>query len=95
MHGTKDVETMVMIRDPEEIGPIDLRAEAMDLTAENQKWECWRAGAYNQQSISILWVPNLCRAGVCDGDDSQWTDAYSVDDALQRYFREDGKEIAE
>ena len=95
MIGTQDIETMTMVGEPEDIVALDLRAVAVELTAEGKRWECWQAGAYNQQSISVLWVPDLCRAGVCDGGDSQWTDAYSVDDALQRYFGEAGKEMTE
>jgi hypothetical protein len=80
----------------DDIGPLDLRAEATHLTAAGESWECWQeAQKYNEETITVLYVPEVGRAGIAWGADAQWTDATSVQDALERYLGVDGKEMSE
>ena len=90
-----DLETLTPVSRVDDIGPLDLRAEATHLTAAGEPWECWVAGKYNEEAITVLYVPAVGRAGIAWGADAQWTDATSVQDALERYFGDDCKEMSE
>ncbi len=93
MHTYDDIQTLTPICEIEDITPIDLRAEAQQCETDNEPWEAWTAGAYNSEGITILWIPGAQRAGLAWGADAQWTDADSVEDALQRFFGVDDKEM--
>jgi hypothetical protein len=83
-----DVDEMVL-------GSLDLRREVAGLDAAGRAWELWRAGKYNSEGVDVLWVPDADRAGVVWGAGADWTDAASPQDALERYFGVDGKEMCE
>ena len=84
---------MTRIEDPEDIVPNDLRAEAQSLEQAGEEWEAWLAAAYNEEGITILWLPAVGRAGIAWGSDAEWTEADSAQDALARFLGEDDKEM--
>jgi hypothetical protein len=65
----------------EDLTALDLRryagtpAEAARVTVEGQV-----------QRLDVLYVPEDGRAGIADGADADWTDANSLEDAVQRYL---------
>jgi len=69
----------------EELSACDLRVEATD----HADAEMWRTDWYNADQVEILWLPSSKRAGISWGSDSVWTDAISVQDALERFFNDD------
>lgn len=83
MQNYNDIQTLTQV---DELSSIDLREEAERCMDEGCTVECWVAGAYNETSIEVLWLPEYGSAGVAWGGDAVWIDASSVDDALQRYF---------
>lgn len=83
MQNYNDIQTLTQV---DELSSIDLREEAELCKDIGFPAECWVAGAYNEPSIEILWLPSYDRAGVAWGGDAVWIDASSVEDALQRYF---------
>jgi hypothetical protein len=86
----KTYEDITTRQQVEKLSALDLIAEASTL---NTPYEMWRYGAYNAEAIEILWVPSVGRAGIAWGADAQWTDADSVEDAVQRFFGVDDKEM--
>lgn len=72
----------------------DLRDEALGyLQGGHQDAEFLRAGAYNTSAVEVLYLPEVARGGIAWGADAVWTDADSADDALERFFGVDGKEM--
>lgn len=69
----------------------DLTAETVNLKEQGEDFECFNLceerenGQYDRNAGEMLWVPGLNRAGIFRGADSQWTDATSAQDALDRY----------
>ncbi len=55
----------------------------------------WHATAFNQEKVEVLFLPKHSRAGVVHGGVGDWTNASSPQDALERYFGVDGKEMCE
>ena len=102
MRTYEDIQTLTCVATHETPADLDRLCSATDLRQEiqhvldreDEPWELWRAGASNEESILVLWCPDLGRAGLAWGADAEWTDADSVDDALQRYFGVDGKAMA-
>lgn len=86
------IQTMDRVEDAESIPYLDLRREAENAT---ELWEYWSCGAYNEESLGVLFFPEIGRAGIAHGGDAVWTDADSVQDAIERYFGEDDKEISD
>lgn len=84
-----DIQTMDQItREEYELCGADLLKE-FDVTESklgSGPYELWRAGAYNQTPIYVLWFDRDGRAGIIHGGDPVWTDADSVQDAIERYF---------
>ena len=60
----------------------DLRREA----ACHEDAEMWKTDECNAEQVEILWLPSSKRAGISYGADGGWTDAISVQDALERFF---------
>ena len=91
-----DIQTMDQItQDDFEAHGADL-AKAFDVSEaelDSGAWELWRADAYNQPALHVLWFPDAGRAGIIHGGNPVWTDADSVQDALERYFGDEEKEI--
>lgn len=83
MKNYNDIQTLIQV---EELSSVDLREEAEQCKRNGYTVECWVAGAYNEPSIEVLWLPEYGSAGVAWGSDAVWIDAASVDDALQRFF---------
>lgn len=44
-------------------------------------------------AITVLWMPRIGHAGLVHGGDAVWTDADSVQDAIERLLGDEGKEI--
>lgn len=84
-----DIETFCRV---EQVSALDLRHWT---PADGTPYEYWRAGAYNQEALEILWLPTIHRAGIAWGADAVWTDAKSAKDALERYFGVNGKDMQE
>lgn len=64
----------------------DLKNEALKLSQDgvpfevhNLKREGW------VDTCQMLWVPSAERAGMCFGGDSVWTDASSIENAVERW----------
>lgn len=76
------------------IRPRDLLHEALTYLAQGHTdAEYLTAGAYNAEGVSVLYLPDWQRGGIAWGADATWTDADSADDALERFFGVDGKEM--
>ena len=93
MQDYDDIQTITPVENWEEIHPLDLREEAKSLSEQGETYQIAVAGAYNEESITILYIPAYGRAGIAWGSDSEWTDADSVDDALRRFFGIEDKEM--
>ena len=74
---------------------LDLRREAKEYLVGNERdvLSYLQAHDANSQLIEILYMPSEHRAGIAYGGPAEWTDADSIEDALDRYFGVDGKEI--
>jgi hypothetical protein len=83
------------IADLSPIGALDLREEAKNAFLREDETEVHYlvATAYNSEAVQVLYCPRSGRAGVGWGADAVWTDADSAEDALERYFGVDGKEM--
>lgn len=96
MQSYNDVQTLDQItREEFEAGGADL-ARAFDVREADlasEDWELWLAGASNEPAITVLWMPRIGRAGLVHGGDAVWTDADSVQDAIERLLGDEGKEI--
>lgn len=80
--------------DVERIGSRDLAREARDyLAAGHTDAVFLTAGAHNEEGVAVLYLPASGRAGVAWGAGADWTDADDAQDALERYFGVDGKEM--
>lgn len=88
------IHNVVLTDETRAIRSIDLRHEADEL---NQKQVGWEYARYlidgEATAVDVLFVPSADRAGVAWGADADWTDASSLDDAIERYFGIDGKEM--
>ena len=93
MKNYEDIQTMTPVKKWEEIHPLDLREEAKSLSEQGETYQVAVAGAYNEESITVLYIPSIGRAGIAWGSDAEWTDADSIDDALQRFFGVEDKEM--
>jgi len=70
----------------------DLREEAADLMARGAAVEAARVFFEGQaEAAEVLYIPEAGRAGLVWGGDAEWTDASSIEDAVQRYL--DGEMI--
>jgi hypothetical protein len=95
----EDIQTLDLVTDSAgDKDEIDWLCPMTDIcqkiAATNEQWELWKASADNEESIWILYFPEIGRAGIAWGADANWTDAESVEDALERYFGVDGKTMA-
>lgn len=84
---------LVSLADADEVRATDLRREVEEYLGSGTNGpvvEHLIAGAFNQQSIEVVYFPDTGRAGVCHGGNAAWTDASSAEDALRRYFGVDG-----
>jgi hypothetical protein len=73
-------------------GESDVVAEWAMGDAEGTATILW-AGAYNSEGIAVVYFDHAGRAGVAWGGGPDWTDAESAEDALERYFGVNGKEM--
>jgi hypothetical protein len=81
------------IKKIKEIVPSDMEEQARN----DPRWRCYRLRApagEGPDRVWILWYPEILRAGICWGGVTDWTDADSPDDAYERYFGIDGKEMS-
>lgn len=93
MKDYSDIETFSQLNNPDQESlPSDL-SEVIAMLDEDNRFEIWEAAAFNQESIIILYLPYCGRAGIAWGADASWTDCNSAQDALERYFGINGKEI--
>ena len=68
------------------ITALDLNEEATEAVANGQPVE--HAQYHNEETdlrLEVVYFPEAGRAGVCAGGDSEWTDADSAEDAIDRY----------
>lgn len=56
--------------------------------AEDENFETAQA-----ERGDVLYIPSVGRAGIAWGADADWTDADSIEDAIERYLGIDGKEM--
>jgi hypothetical protein len=76
---------------PHQFTACDLLVEAEAAQARGEKVECYnlcaekQGGLYNYNEGQLLFLPECDRAGIFRGAESQWTDANSAQDALDRY----------
>lgn len=74
------------ITDLDAIAPVDMQREARDLEAKGDPWSCHRLLLEGDaQATWVLLAPATGRAGVCDGGDSHWYDAESVEAAVAQH----------
>jgi hypothetical protein len=65
----------------------DLRMESQSHT--NLPIECARVTIDNQaEKAQVLYFPDFERGGIAWGADSQWTDASSLEDVIDRYLED-------
>ena len=75
-----------------QVSPTDLRSDDLRKEAEDPEYdcECYRSSeTVGADAVEIIYWPELDRAGVASGSDSEWTDASSASDALRRYLNDD------
>ena len=83
--------------DIKEIGSIDLQEEIN--ASPEADWEAYTFCEYNAEGVEnqvrgeILYSPSLGRAGIAYGGDASWTDCVNEDDAMQRFFQINQKEM--
>ncbi len=96
----KEVENMdygLTETDLDQIVPCDMRREVED--NPGTRYEYYTGQVFNEdgnayaEGIRVLYLPQEGRAGVCWGGDSRWTDCESAEDAVDRFFGNDGKEM--
>lgn len=47
----------------------------------------------DMSAVEVLYIPSISRAGIAWGTDVVWTDADSIDNALDRFFSVDWKAL--
>lgn len=81
--------TLTQVQLPE-LRSTDLRAatDSTVLTSRTHvEYECYRSSeTVGADTIEIVFLPEINRAGVAAGSDAQWTDASSAADALRRFL---------
>jgi hypothetical protein len=78
----------------DDIRSINLRHEAEQMTAHFIEWEYARYTVDGQpQWVDVLYAPKLGGARIAWGADEVWTDARSLHDGIERYFKIDEKEM--
>ncbi len=93
----EDIQTMDQLSQDDFEGHGSNLTTTFDISADEltaQQWELWSCCAYNEPNLHVLYFPTCGRAGVVHGGDAAWTDADSVQDAIERYFGDDDKEMS-
>lgn len=90
LYGMIDITDETIDTDAEHM-PCDLADEYRDL-AEGTEIEVYsviwylRSETGDAEHGTVLYLPAIGRAGVCDGACSSWTDCTDADDAVRRYL---------
>lgn len=72
--------------------------DLIDEATASHEWcrtiECYNLITENGQGLidsvgQMIYFPDINRAAICLGGDSQWTDATSIKDAIRRYNEDD------
>lgn len=76
------------------LSSISLTKEMATLDAQGVAYEAYRMlPEGTSEWLEILYVPSIDRAGLAWGADAQWTDAESPEDAVERFFGINDKEM--
>ena len=85
--------------DIKEIGSIDLQEE-ITANPEVTDWEAFVFVLFDKNGYeetarrgTVLYSPTIGRAGIEWGAGASWTDCVDEDDAMERYFEKNGKEM--
>jgi hypothetical protein len=71
----------------DDLTALDLRRDAANIMREGEPVEAALVTVEGQaEPLNVLYCPEDGRAGIADGADAEWTDASSVEDAVQRYL---------
>ena len=95
---TREATYIITLIDIDDLTAIDLSQEAhapsdSDCHAASVQIDLGIGHGWEPEAVEVLFVDSVYRAGVAHGAPADWTDADSIEDAVERYLEINGKEM--